>query len=153
MQSLLEIVHGIWRLIQLAFYIVFSSSEQMCSLDIAQELVSPKGQYKAVLYQFDCGATTPLTTNISILGNTDEIEHEAGNMFVAFHGSRAGPWRGPYTEIKWLSEASISISYVADAEVSKMEKAVGSVAASYELLPSETADNRKQSDAKNTRLL
>lgn len=140
MESLYEMVLGIWKLIQLAFYIVFSPAEEMCNLNLAQELASPQGQYKAIIYQYDCGATTPFTTNISILSRTEEIEYVAGNLFVAYHSSRSGPWHGPYTEIKWLSETSLVISYVADATVSKQEKSVGSVVASYVQLNSETAN-------------
>lgn len=47
-----------------------------------KEYFSPNGQYSAVIFQRDCGATTGFSTQISILGRGQELENEAGNIYV-----------------------------------------------------------------------
>jgi hypothetical protein len=42
------------------------SSKRMCGSHGARELISPDGAYRAVLYEYDCGATTDFGTNLAV---------------------------------------------------------------------------------------
>lgn len=138
MESTVEMIVGIWKLLVFLFLIIVTPKEELCGLDIASELISPDGQYKAYIYQFDCGATTPFTSNVTVLENNAKLEYKSGNLFSAYGGSKTGSWHGPYTEVEWVADNKLSISYIADAVVTKKKKSVGEVSAKY--VPIETAN-------------
>ncbi|MGQ0699213.1 MAG: hypothetical protein ACT4PZ_13330 [Panacagrimonas sp.] len=93
--------------------------ENMCGVALGAESLSPSQKLRAVIYQFDCGATTPFTTQVSILNPGEVLPYSSGNVFGAYRGSREGVWRGSYAEIQWLSESTLQVSYIADAIVTK----------------------------------
>lgn len=132
------VVAGSWRIVALLFLII--TDDDACRLQVASEIPSPSGELKAVLFQYDCGATTPFTTNVSVMPAGESTAKKPGNVFSAYHGSSAGPWGGPNAKIQWLSDRSLKISYIADAKVSLQSSQVGKVAVAYEHLSNPAAD-------------
>ena len=64
-------------------YILFIRSfSDICGNEIAVELISPDKNYKAVIFQRDCGATTGFSTQVSVLGVNEELENKSGNIFI-----------------------------------------------------------------------
>ena len=142
MDSVYEFFIGIFNFFILIFSILFTPAEDMCGLDVAHVVISPNNQYKAIIYQYDCGATTPFTTNVSILEVDQDLKYEPGNLFSAYHGSVSGEWHGPYVEVKWLNINSISITYVKDAKITEKIEAIGPVSAKYLIFEIEDAEER-----------
>lgn len=82
---------------------IYETSD-MCGNEIYAEVLSPDSQHKAVVFQRDCGATTGFSTQISIIGASDELENESGNIFITDgHPKNVSP------EIKWLSNTELKI--------------------------------------------
>lgn len=55
-----------------------------CGNEIFQEALSGDGQRKVVVFQRNCGATSELSTQISILPSTAAFANESGNVFIAY---------------------------------------------------------------------
>ena len=109
--------------------------ENMCGTKTGPQLISPNSEYKAVIYEFDCGAMDPFSTQISILAVEDEIQLEGGNVFGSTRGKRRGTWDGPYAEIEWLSQDHLLVRYISDTDIHHKEDWVKGVKISYEILP------------------
>lgn len=66
-------------LIVLAAYLL----PDLCGNEIHSEHVSPDNDYKAVIFQRDCGATTGFSTQLSIIdANSDLGNDVAGNVLI-----------------------------------------------------------------------
>jgi hypothetical protein len=81
-------------------------TELMCGTQIFQEVYSPDNDYKAVVFQRDCGATTGFTTQISILKASKELPNNIGNIF-AMDGHP--DWTN--AQLHWDTNRSLSVSY------------------------------------------
>ena len=53
-----------------------------CGNEVSQTLLSPDGAHKAVVFSRDCGATTGFSTQISVVGASQQLPDEAGNVLV-----------------------------------------------------------------------
>lgn len=91
--------------------------ENMCGKTLGKEVKAPGEPYKAVIYEFNCGAMDPFSTQISILAVNEEIPFAGGNVFSSTRGERRGNWRGPYAEVEWLDSGHLHIRYTADTDV------------------------------------
>ncbi|RVU35341.1 hypothetical protein EOE67_14280 [Rheinheimera riviphila] len=91
-----------------------------CGSEPYKSVVSPNGKYKAVIYQFDCGATTGFSTQISILGANEDLEESGGNVFSSDgHPNDAAP------EVRWVSDHQLNIHQRAGFRVYKQEVSSG----------------------------
>jgi hypothetical protein len=85
-----------------------------------KSIASPNGKYKAVIYQFDCGATTGFSTQISILKANEQPEAEAGNIFSSDgHPKEVAP------EVIWVSDKDLNIHIRAGVRVHNQDEAWG----------------------------
>lgn len=92
----------------------------MCGSHLYKSVLSPSGKYKAVIYQFDCGAMTSFSTQISILSASEELEAEKGNIFTSDgHPENVAP------EVTWVSESHLNIHKRASANVYNQETSWG----------------------------
>ena len=89
------------------------SSDQRCENEVIARIPSPDTRYDAVVFQRDCGATTGLSTQVSVLQSRDSLPSDsAGNVFVADtdHGKApAGPRGGPNVNVRWISPDTLEI--------------------------------------------
>lgn len=83
-----------------------SFGDAMCGNEVFQEVVSPDGRYKAVVFQRDCGVTTGFSTQISILRAEQELEDDPGNIFIM-----DGHPEWTHVAITWVDAETISIKY------------------------------------------
>ena len=108
--------------------------ENMCGKTLGIEVLSPDGQYKAVVYEFNCGAMDPFSTQVSILNSKDEIPFSRGNIFSSSRGERRGLWNGPYVEIEWLSNIELHIKHIKDTDVHQKNIKYQDIEITYEKL-------------------
>ena len=108
--------------------------ENMCGRTLGYEVTSPNGAHKAVIYEFNCGAMDPFSTQISILSPDADIPYSGGNVFGSSRGERRGEWRGPYAEIEWLSSSHLHIKYIKDTNIHHLVKEVEGVKITSETL-------------------
>ena len=96
-----------------------------CSLyknEIIKEIPSPTGNYKAVIFQRDCGATTGFSTQISIIKINEKLPNKSGNIFIADtnHGEApAAPWGGPRVKVTWKNNNKLVVHYNTKARIFK----------------------------------
>ncbi len=107
-----------------------------CGNNIVEEVKSPNGQFKAVIFERNCGATTGFSTQVSILSAQTSLSNESGNVFVADDGDRktvlAGRGNGPSVWAKWLGPNKLKIVYDRGARTFSMEKQYQGVSISYQ---------------------
>jgi hypothetical protein len=54
----------------------------LCGNEILADAPAPDGAHRAVVFRRHCGATTPFSTNVSILRGSDALPDDAGNLLV-----------------------------------------------------------------------
>lgn len=73
-----------------------------CANDNLRERISPGGQLKAVTFRRNCGATTPYSTQVSILPASRNLPNEAGNVFTVDHEHSI--------DVRWIDDHHLNIS-------------------------------------------
>ena len=114
--------------------IVVSGCSDACHNSTVSTAAAPSGDWKGVLFQRDCGATTGFSSQVSVT-KADEAVTGVGNAFLADtdHGAaRAASWGGPWVELRWLSPGNLLIRYDAKARVFTQNERVSGVRISYE---------------------
>jgi Family of unknown function (DUF5412) len=92
----------------------------MCESYPYKTVVSPNGKYKALIYQFDCGATNGFSTQISILNAEKMLNDEPGNIFRSDgHPEDGAP------EILWLDDKHLIIHKRGNNQVYSQEESWG----------------------------
>jgi hypothetical protein len=90
----------------------FMFSSDMCGNDIYQEVYSSDRQYKVVVFERDCGATTGFSTQLSILEAQQELSNVPGNIFdIDGHPDYTN------VHVKWKGNHRVSITYADGYEV------------------------------------
>lgn len=106
----------------------------LCDNSIIGRVASPDGAREAVLFQRNCGATTGLSSQISIL-RRGEQPNGAGTAFIADtdHGrAAAAGWGGPWAELSWRSPTLLAVRYDRRARIFRSEASVRGVTIRYE---------------------
>ena len=112
-----------------------TDAEHTCINLVESRTLAPDGRHEVVLFGRDCGATTDISTHISVLAPGGPLSG-AGNTFRADgnHGAApAGVWGGPWTEVQWLASDRLLIRHVAAARVFAQDTDVSGIAVSYEM--------------------
>ncbi|RYG63916.1 hypothetical protein EON80_20235 [bacterium] len=107
-----------------------------CTNTILQEIPSPDGQRKAVVFGRDCGATTGFNTQVSVLRAGEVLGDAAGNACTLDDNGGASPTekgRGPKVVVKWLGPKQLQISFDKRARSYAMEKQIDGVAVRYQV--------------------
>jgi hypothetical protein len=107
---------------------IYATGGALCENTIASRASSPDGKKIAIVFERDCGATTGLSTHVSLIDNTNQLDDEHGNVFVADKGR--GP-RGPSVETRWADSPSLIVSHDKTARIFKAVTKVGPVAITY----------------------
>jgi len=82
----------------------FYATSDMCGNYIHKEYLSPNNQYKAIVFQRDCGATTGFSTQVSIIRANDKLENESGDVFIIpGHPEKVAP------DLDWANENELLI--------------------------------------------
>ena len=79
-------------------------TSDMCGNNPHKEYFSPNNEYKAVVFQRDCGATTGFSTQISIIEAGDSLSNESGNIYIITgHPEKVAP------NLIWHSDNELQI--------------------------------------------
>ena len=137
-----------WQMMAIAIVLSQISACTLCRNEISEEIPSPDGGFKAVVFQRDCGAATGFSTHISILTATDSPGNGSGNVFVADdnHGAvRAGPHGLLEVSVRWISSNRVIVEYPKGSRVFKHEARWKNIEIHY----SDTAMPGKRSSLKS----
>jgi hypothetical protein len=102
-----------------------------CTNERLVDRASPNGRWHSVVFQRDCGATTGVSTQVSVLPGSDSLLNEGGNAFTADdnHGAApAVPGGGPPVSTRWIAPDTLEIRFHPRSRVFTREKKVGAVA-------------------------
>jgi len=86
----------------------------LCGNTTIEEIYSPTGRLKAVIFERSCGATTDFSTQISVFPAPQSLVNEAGNIFSADtnHGEApAGPGGGPEVRVTWITDNKLLVAH------------------------------------------
>ncbi len=97
--------------------------DDMCGSDLQQKELSPNGKQQAVSFNYDCGATTGYSTQVSILQFDDSIS-SSGNILVT-------DGKNPIN-LEWASDNELIISHTEGLEIYKQESIFRGVKVTYE---------------------
>ncbi len=107
-----------------------------CVNEPVDEVVSPDGSRKAVVFRSDCGATTDFSTQVSVLTAASDLGDSAGNVFAAdtdHTAAPSAPGGGPAVEVRWEASQRLVVRHHPRARVFRAEPVVQSVAIRYEI--------------------
>ena len=94
-----------------------------CRNEIREELVSPDGTNKVVIFSRDCGATTGFNCQGSILPAGDPLPgDDGGNAFIFDAGG---------AKVTWADAKTLTVSVEGSARAFKREEAVRGVKLAY----------------------
>jgi hypothetical protein len=96
----------------------------MCGNEIVEELSSPNKNFKAVIFIRDCGATTGYSTQLSIIGNSANLDDEGGNVLIMSDKTRYGLTSengGAKVKATWTSDSTMTIYLDKRTEVMEHE--------------------------------
>jgi len=117
--------------------LVLTSCLSPCDNEVLQEVPSPEGSYKAVVFQRDCGATTDFSTRVSVLPQGSEAPKGGGNVFVVDTSNGAapvGPSGGPRVSVEWVADRRLVIAYDPRARTFRKEPNEAGVVVEYRSL-------------------
>jgi hypothetical protein len=123
-------------LIVIAFgFFLYQMFVKVCGNEILSEFVSPDSSKKIVVFQRDCGATTPFSTQASLFAITEKLPDEGGNVFSADtnHGAApSGPGGGPELRVRWETRDRLILEHHKAARIFKAARHIGQVEVHYE---------------------
>ncbi len=98
-----------------------------CGNDIYQRLDSRDRSYKILKYSRDCGATTGVSTQISLLPFKKELSNEeSGNVFVC-----DAYISDSMVKVQWVDDSSVLIIYNKGLEVFKKNSTINGITIKY----------------------
>jgi len=108
-------------------------SLDMCGNQVLQQVASPDGRFKAVIFERDCGATSGYSTQVSVLPSGTKLPNESGNVFVIddSDGSARLGSSGLRVWAKWLGARHLKIVYGAEETVFHNAPKYKDIAISY----------------------
>ena len=91
---------------------IFPNLSDECNNNLLKEINSPNKQYKAVVFQRNCGATTDFSTQVSILPINSVLSNDSGNVFIcdSNHGKAPSNSGGPQVEVEWKESDLLQIT-------------------------------------------
>jgi hypothetical protein len=130
---------NVGRLISVCLLVLFCmvtvgcSDFSICENTLEKEIVSPNGQFKAVIFDRGCGATTGFVTGISILNSTQDLSNsDNGNVLVAngAYQEPSAPDNRANFEVEWISDTEMLVRH--SIATHKRSNLVGNIRVRFE---------------------
>ena len=93
-----------------------------CENEVSQELLSPDGRHRAVVFSRTCGATTGPDTQATILRKGERLPDQPGNAFIIDEDE---------ANVSWKSDGGLLVSFGPEARIIKKEPSAGGVKIEY----------------------
>uniref|UniRef100_B8HJV7 Lipoprotein n=1 Tax=Cyanothece sp. (strain PCC 7425 / ATCC 29141) TaxID=395961 RepID=B8HJV7_CYAP4 len=115
-------VNYLLSLLVLAFGLASCGFDPLCENKVKQEIISPDGSQKAVLFERNCGATTRYSYQISVLPRAAKLPSGPGNTFSSYVEN---------PEVRWEGDRQLLIKYPKTSPF-RAESSVADVAIRYQ---------------------
>ena len=119
------------------FLFLNSMTSGWCGVQPLSATLSPDARHQVVTFEYDCGATTDFSTQVSLLQAGAGLPNRPGNVIgLDAYGDSAprGPGGGPIVRVKWLGIDSLEVSFDQRARVLFQNHIVHRVRISYTYL-------------------
>ena len=104
LRGLLRVVLGIGIVGGLGFLLLRSCALTICAATPHSQAVSPDGKVTAYVYQYDCGATTGFSTDVSLRRSGRGHPNSAGNVLnIAGHPDATG------VSVRWTQDGVLVV--------------------------------------------
>lgn len=94
-----------------------------CENEISQSIISPSGKLKAVVFSRNCGATTGVNTQVSIIPASGMLSNDNGNTLILDGATQM--------KVEWRSDSVLHLKGLGAAKVFKQSGSVEGVSISY----------------------
>ena len=111
------------RLLLILLIAALVGCDDSCKNEVVQTTSSPSGLKQAVVFVRDCGATTGVSTQVSIVAAGVKVIG-AGNALVV-EGR-------PSIQVRWLTDSAISLSGLGPGRIFKQEPEVYGASIRYD---------------------
>lgn len=111
--SVVPSTHMLSRACMAVLLLSLAAGCNRCGNNEISRIPAPDGKIEAVIFERDCGATTDLSTQISILPKGASIHSSTGNAFIGDFDRGAGSVTksgGPPPQIRWLTNRRVVIT-------------------------------------------
>jgi hypothetical protein len=105
---------GLVAVTVVGFFLFLDSMTPGCGVEPITATLSPDARLQVVAFEYDCGATTDFSTQVSVLPAGASLSNKPGNVIrLEPNGNAAprGPGGGPRVLVKWVSTDSLEISF------------------------------------------
>ena len=107
-----------------------------CTNSLIEEIISPDKKYKTIIFLRDCGTTTAVSTQASIIPVSKSLPKGSGNLFIldTDHGKApASKFGGPIIKAVWENNKTLFIEYHDKARVSKAVNQFNDITITYRI--------------------
>jgi len=101
-----------------------------CTNHALDEVVSPAGTFKAVVFERRCEKPTAFSTQVSVIGADSRLSEAPGNALIAGNGGRVSRGRS-FVTVAWDGPKALRVTVAPDATVFRIEATVGPVKVAY----------------------
>jgi hypothetical protein len=104
-----------------------------CTNAILSDAPAPDGRHRIVTFDRNCGATTAISTQVSVLAPGESLEG-SGNVFSidgAFGPGRLTPRQGQALEVHWVDPRTVEVRYDARARTGVPAARAGEIVVRY----------------------
>lgn len=115
------------------------SVRKMCGSEGSYQLIAPDGQYRATLFEFDCGATTDFGTHIAVQSSSrkfDPFDVRDSELVLAAdsdHNKAGIDINGMlHLRARWIDTRHLSIELPSNARVFRQQTQSGPVTISFQ---------------------
>jgi len=99
----------------------------LCGNEIVKDVASPDGRHRAILFVRHCGDSADYYTQVALVGSSDDLPNQAGNVLSAPGKPQAGAWA-----VKWTGAGTLTIRTPPGLKLGRSEKNVDGIAIQYE---------------------
>jgi hypothetical protein len=103
---------------------------EACSNHALDEVVSPSGNLKAVVFERRCGKPTAYSTQVALMPADGRLSEAPGNVLIAGNGGRVSRGRS-FVTVAWEGPKMLRVTFAPDAAILRTEPTVGSVKVAY----------------------
>lgn len=118
----------------LVLALLLSGTDDFCGNSPLLEVPSPSGDWKVVVFERNCGATTGFSTQVSVIKAGTSLPNEGGNLFVAdtnHNAAPSGPGGGPAVRVTWVAPSNIRIEHHPLARLIKAQPSYSGIRIDY----------------------
>ncbi len=107
----------------------------LCKNTLIEEVISPNGEMKAVVFQRECSSSSDYSTQVSINPASSKLPSGVGNIFIANTNNGAAPRSptgGPVVKVYWRDASSLELTHHPNARVFLSEPRIDGISVGYD---------------------